>query len=70
MKKVHSHIDQLILDTKDLSMFQIGRVVVESEKVWQVYDLREGKNCVRFYRTKFNAEQSICAVVKFKMDSK
>ena len=69
MKKVHSAIDQLILDTKDLSMFPIRRVISESGKGWEVSDLREGKNSVRVYRTKFNAEQAICSVIKFVMSA-
>lgn len=67
MRKVHTGIDQLILETKDLSVFPIRRVVTDTEKYWEVSDLREGKNYVRKFRTKFNAEQAICAVVKASM---
>lgn len=67
MRKIHTPIDQLILETKDLSAFQIRRVVNESDNHWEVSDMREGKNYVRKYRTKFNAEQAICAVIKFAM---
>lgn len=66
-KRVHTGIDQLILETKDLSVFPIRRVVTESQKYWEVSDLREGNNYVRQYRTKFNAEQAICAAIKFAM---
>jgi hypothetical protein len=35
--KVHTNIDQLILDTKDLSYFPITRIVTEDgDKYWQV----------------------------------
>ncbi len=63
MKKVHTAFNRLVLDTKDLSMFPIKRVVTESEKYWEVTDLRKGKNYVRKYRTKFNAELAICSLV-------
>jgi hypothetical protein len=63
MRKVHTAIDQLILDTKDLSRFSIARL--EDEKCWIVCDEKTGD--LRKYRTKFNAEQAICAVIKFAM---
>ena len=63
MRKVHTEIDQLILETKDLSRFSIARL--ENEKCWIVCDQHTGD--LRKYRTKFNAEQAICAVVKFAM---
>ena len=62
-KKVHTAFNRLVLDTKDLSMFPIKRVVAESEKYWEVTDSRNGKNYVRKYRTKFNAELAICSLV-------
>jgi hypothetical protein len=67
MRKVHTEIDQLILETKDLSVFPIRRVVTETEKYWEVSDLREGKNYVVGFQTKFRAEQAICAAIKFAM---
>ena len=66
MRKVHTAVDQLILETKDLSMFSIKRVVTEFEKYWEVSDLRNAVYTRRFY-TKFGAEQAICAVVKSAM---
>jgi len=69
MKKVHTAIDQLILDTKDLSMFPIKRVVTEFEKYWEVSDLRKAVYTRRFY-TKFGAEQAICSVIKTAMAGK
>ena len=67
MREVHTGIDQLILETKDLSVFPIRRVVTETEKYWEVSDLREGNNYVRKYQTKFRAEQAICAAIKYAM---
>ncbi len=66
MRKVHTAIDQLILDTKDLSRFSIARL--EDEKCWIVCDEQTGD--LRKYRTKFAAEQAICAVVKAAMEVK
>lgn len=63
MSKVHTPIDQLILDIKDMSRFSIARL--EDEKCWIVCDEKTGD--LRKYRTKFNAEQSICAVIKSAM---
>ena len=63
MRKVHTQIDQLILDSKDLSRFSISRL--EDERCWIVCDEQTGD--LRKYRTKFNAEQAICAVVKASM---
>ena len=62
-KRVHTQFNRFVLETKDLSMFPIKRVVTESEKYWEVTDLRKGKNYVRKYRTKFNAELAICSLV-------
>jgi hypothetical protein len=62
-KRVHTQFNRFVLETKDLSMFPIKRVVTESEKYWEVSDLRKGKNYVRKYRTKFQAELAICSVV-------
>jgi hypothetical protein len=62
-KRVHTQFNRFVLETKDLSMFPIKRVVTESEKYWEVADLRKGKNYVRKYRTKFNAELAICSLV-------
>ena len=57
MKKVHSAIDQLILDTKDLSMFPIRRVVSESGKGWEVSETIEqpqsSKIAIEWYQAKF-----------------
>ena len=66
MRKVHTAIDQLILETKDLSMFPIKRVVTEFEKYWEVTDLRKAAYTQRFH-TKFGAEQAICAAIKVAM---
>jgi hypothetical protein len=51
------------LDTKDLSRFSIARL--GDERCWIVCDEQTGN--LRKYRTKFNAEQAICAVVKAAM---
>ena len=66
MRKIHTAIDQLILDTKDLSRFSIARL--KDENCWIVCDQKNGD--LRKFRTKFNAEQAICAVVKYAMDGK
>ena len=63
MRKVHTAFNRMVLETKDLSMFPIRRVVTDTEKYWEVSDLRKGKNYVRKYRTKFEAELAICSVV-------
>ena len=61
MKKPHTPINQLILDSKDLSIFPITRVA----QGWQVIDLREGFcNHPRIFKTKRAAEVAICAVVR------
>jgi hypothetical protein len=61
MKKPHTSIDQLILDSKELSMFPITRV----QHGWQVIDLREGFcHHPRIFKTKRSAQAAICAVVK------
>jgi hypothetical protein len=62
MTKPHTSINQLILDTKDLSMFTITRTTFECWKVWQVTDQRTGQ--VRHYDTKRAAQVAICSVVK------
>ena len=62
MKKQHSTINQLILETKDLSSFPITRVVTESGKYWRVLNNQTGTVCD--YRTKFAAEIAICSVVR------
>lgn len=65
MTKPHTPINQLILDTKDLSMFPITRTTYAGKRVWQVTDLREGACTVpRFFKTKRAAQVAICAVVK------
>jgi hypothetical protein len=64
MRKVHSEIDQLILEHKDLFRFSITRL--EDEKCWMVFDQKTGD--LRKYRTKFIAEQAICAVIKTAME--
>jgi ribosomal protein L7/L12 len=69
MSKVHTAVDQLILETKDLSMFPIKRVVTEFEKYWEVTDLRKAVYTQR-YRTKFGAEQAVCAAIKTAMAGK
>jgi hypothetical protein len=66
VSKVHTEIDQLILDTKDLSRFSIARL--KDENCWIVCDEQTGD--LRKYRTKFNAQQAICAVVKATMEVK
>jgi len=61
MKKPHTSIDQLILDSKELSMFPITRV----QHGWQVIDLREGFcHHPRIFKTKRSAQVAICSVVK------
>jgi hypothetical protein len=62
MTKPHTPINQLILDTKDLSMFPITRTTFAGRLVWQVTDQRTGQ--VRHYKTKRAAQCAICAVVK------
>ena len=69
-KRVHTAIDQLILDTKDLSMFAVERVVTDFERYWEVTDLRNDGNYTQRFYTKFGAEQAICAAVKTAMDVK
>jgi hypothetical protein len=65
MTKPHTTINQLILDTKDLSMFPITRTIYAGKRVWQVTDLREGACPIpRFFKTKRAAQVAICAVVK------
>jgi hypothetical protein len=61
MTKPHTPINQLILDTKDLSMFTITRTTFKQWRVWQVTDERNGQ--VRYYQTKRAAQVAICAVV-------
>ena len=61
MTKPHSPIDQLILDSKDLSQFPITRVAGG----WQVIDQREGFcHHPRIFKTKRSAQVAICSVVK------
>ena len=62
MRKQHTPTDALILERKDLSRFCIQRIAIGDRKVWRVLDAE--KREFRDYRTKFNAEQAICAVVK------
>jgi hypothetical protein len=62
MTKPHTPINQLILDTKDLSMFPITRTTYAGCPVWQVTDQRNDQ--VRHYKTKRAAQLAICAVVK------
>ena len=62
MRKQHTPIDALILDQKNLLGFSIQRIAIGQRKVWRVLDME--KHQFRDYRTKFNAEQAICAVVK------
>lgn len=65
MTKPHSPINHLILETKDLSMFPIMRTTFGGKRVWQVTDLRDGKNSqTYFYKTKRAAQVAICSVVK------
>jgi len=67
MKKQHTPINQLILETKDLSMFPIERIVSADNKCWRVTDLR-GIECTTYtYKTKHNAELAICAVIRSAM---
>ncbi|CAB4134759.1 hypothetical protein UFOVP1226_35 [uncultured Caudovirales phage] len=67
MKKQHTPINQLILDTKDLSMFPIERIITADDKCWRVVDLR-GTECKTYtYKTKHNAELAICAVIRLAM---
>jgi hypothetical protein len=65
MKKTHTPINQLILDTKDLSLFPIKRIINGDVKYWEVTDLRNGRKMQ--YKTKRNAELAICSVIKFAM---
>lgn len=62
MRKQHTPTDALILERKDLSRFSIQRIAIGDRKVWRVLDTE--KREFRDYRTKFNAEQAICSVVK------
>jgi len=62
VKKEHTPIDALILERKDLLGFSIQRIAIGQRKVWRVLDME--KRQFRDYRTRFNAEQAICAVVK------
>ena len=62
MRKPHTPINQLILDTKDLSMFPITRTTFAGRLVWQVTDQRTGQ--VRHYQTKRAAKVAICSVVR------
>jgi len=62
MRKPHTPINQLILDTKDLSMFPITRTTYAGRLVWQVTDQRTGQ--VRHYQTKRAAKVAICSVVR------
>lgn len=65
MRKTHTNINRLILDSKDVSMFPITRTVLGSKKVWAVTDQRDPANHKTFYySTKFAAEEAICFVVK------
>ncbi len=64
MRRVHSQIDQLILDSKDRSRF--GVVRLEKKKCWLVCDGLTGE--MRTYRTKFDAEQAVCVVIKAAMN--
>jgi hypothetical protein len=61
MRNPHTPIDQLILDSKDLSMFPITRVA----QGWQVIDQREGFcHHPRIFKTKRAAQVAICSVVR------
>ena len=65
MKKVHSAINRLILDEKDLSYFPITRVISEGgEKFWQVENKWDSCGRKTWYRTKFNAELAICCRIR------
>lgn len=61
MRNPHTPINQLILDSKDLSMFPITRVA----QGWQVIDQRDGF-CPhpRIFKTRRAAQVAICAVVR------
>ena len=61
MRKSHTPINQLILDTKDLSQFPITCVA----QGWQVTDLRDGQ--VRIFKTKRAAQVAVCVVVRWAM---
>ena len=65
MKRQHTPINQLILDTKDISMFPIERIITADEKYWLVTDLRTG--ATRQYKTKYNAELAIVLVIRSAM---
>lgn len=62
MQKPHTPINQLILSSKDLSMFPITRIIDADYKCWQVTDTRNGDT--RRFKTKRAAEVAICCVVK------
>lgn len=66
MARKHSPLNQLIVDQKDLSMFPIVRVNEGTAKYWQVTDLRPGSSygSMRRYRTRLQAEEAICSVVR------
>jgi hypothetical protein len=65
MKRNHTPINQLILETKDLSMFTIERIITADAKYWLLTDLRT--KSTRNFKTKYNAELAIVAVVKWAM---
>lgn len=65
MKKAHTPINQLILDTKDISMFPITRITTGDAKYWLLTDLRNGQT--RHYKTKHTAQLAICAVIRTAM---
>ena len=65
MKKQHTPINQLILDTKDISMFPITRITIGDAKYWLLTDLRNGQT--RHYKTKHTAQLAICAVIRTAM---
>lgn len=65
MKKTHTPINQLILDTKETSAFPITRINTPDAKYWLVTDLRNGQT--RQYKTKHAAELAITTVIKFAM---
>jgi hypothetical protein len=60
-RKQHNLTNQLILASKDVSMFPIQRVA----SGWQVTDKRSDD--VRVFRTRYEAELAICSVVRYAM---
>jgi len=66
MKKQHTPINQLILETKDTSMFTIERIITADAKYWLLTDLLTGST--RNFKTKYNAEIAIISVIKYAMN--